>query len=72
MIYMYYICFLNIDITGASSSSFNDSSRGNISELDEMSKGVTREEIEGLKHTAMSAISESLLKKLQEINHVSV
>lgn len=39
-------------------------------EYEQLSHGVTRDDLDRLKQTAPSVISESLLKKVQEINQV--
>jgi len=56
------------EITGTIHTVLEDESSQFLSEGDDLTRGVTREELDTLKQTAASAINDSLLKKLQEIN----
>ncbi|OWF55575.1 nuclear pore complex protein Nup205-like [Mizuhopecten yessoensis] len=56
------------DLTGTGSMMYDTDVGATFSEGDELTRGVTREELATLKQTAVSAITESLLKKLSEIN----
>lgn len=62
---------LSIDLTGASRSSLVDSDSTSLPDFDrQLMMGVTSDEIDMLKQTANSAIHDSLLKKIQEIDQV--
>lgn len=64
---------LSIDLTGASRSSLVDSDNTSLPDFDrQLMMGVTSDEIDMLKQTANSAIHDSLLKKIQEIDQVSL
>nr|XP_022290304.1 nuclear pore complex protein Nup205-like [Crassostrea virginica] len=59
------------DLTGTSRSSLVDSDAGSLPDVDrQLMMGVTSDEIDMLKQTANSAIHDSLLKKIQEIDQV--
>lgn len=59
------------DLTGASRSSLVDSDSTSLPDFDrQLMMGVTSDEIDMLKQTANSAIHDSLLKKIQEIDQV--
>lgn len=64
---------LSVDLTGASRSSLVDSDSTSLPDFDrQLMMGVTSDEIDMLKQTANSAIHDSLLKKIQEIDQVSL
>lgn len=64
---------LSVDLTGASRSSLVDSDSSSLPDFDrQLMMGVTSDEIDMLKQTANSAIHDSLLKKIQEIDQVSL
>lgn len=66
---IYSIPSFLIELTGASQSMYEDQSQW-TPELDETTRAVTRDDIASLKSNLGSAVNESLLKKLQEINQV--
>lgn len=64
---------ISVDLTGASRSSLVDSDSTSLPDFDrQLMMGVTSDEIDMLKQTANSAIHDSLLKKIQEIDQVSL
>lgn len=64
---------LSVDLTGASRSSLVDSDSSSLPDFDrQLMMGVTSDEIDMLKQTANSVIHDSLLKKIQEIDQVSL